>query len=868
MCGIIFSTIEPTEAFDLIKYRGPDNTTIEHIDINSVTGYFGHHRLNIIEVDNDSSVGNQPIKRIVNDSVNDSVNNSVNDSVNDSEIIPFRNGREAIILVCNGEIYNYKELSEKYSMSPQSDCEVIIDCYLEDPENFVSMSKLDGDFAFILYDPIRSRIICGRDPVGLKPLYYAVNNRDIIACSELKVIEKLMDYPVNHCPINSLMIMNLNGPDPVSVEFKVLSDIFSAVSIVDNSDSFDDSSDYQVIKQDINNLLTTAVRKRLDHTNKPVAVLCSGGIDSSIIATLATMIKGPGGLYGPDDLEVFTMKYNSGCSMDSMYATMLIKQLGIRSQEVTFDWNPDKAADTIEEIIRILETYDPNTIRASIPMYLLAKYISENTKYKVILSGEGADELFMGYNYFSICSPTDSEAQEESKRLVKNLHSFDILRAERCFSAHGLELRVPFLDRDLIKYVLGVPAKYKRTLVEKQLLRDSVSDIFNKFGIPDQILMRQKERFSDGVGFSWVQDLINSVTSIEIGPMNSLTTDRRLEIEKNYYKKVYQKLYKNELIIPRELPLWAEKQNGKSGNLLGPCGSSKGSFEEPVIDFESLIKQREDFIVPVLVPETPIVFPVPIRITHQEPLQNLVPDLINIEDIINNLLSVMPEDMLDKTKCSVTTKNVYNYITKNYSSNNSVVEISWNDTLHTNFLTIDDMKDLYNQYALENSIAYVYYDHLCGHTSHYFIMLFNYRQDFYLLQSAVFEYSLACWTGNISEYDRKLLDRQGLGGFDSFSFDDSFDDSSRLETLLKIKNNVPATQCRNVIDFLKDIAKLEGPTTELLQDVSGYCSLFEKLFACNMPVEKYKGLFDQESQTANKIGQFRFRVKSLGTKIV
>jgi asparagine synthase (glutamine-hydrolysing) len=847
MCGIIFSTLSVENSgtvensFNLIKYRGPDNTTImKHDD-----GYFfGHHRLNIIEIESPET-GNQPIIR------------------------------DDITLVCNGEIYNYRDINTNV----KSDCEVIIDTYKAD-----KLHELDGDFAFVLYDSEKCSLVIGRDPVGLKPLFCYMNDEDVIVCSEMKVIEDLLkknnidfgEDSIKSVPINSITTIDMFTK---IIDIKQLTDIFEKTCDEDCKD-FDE---YETCKTRVKGLLVTAVRKRLEHTNKPVALLCSGGIDSTIISLIGCALE--------PESEIFTMEYFSGTSMDSFYADMFAKSLDLKHHTVVYGqglcdglWRDpatkDLDSNIITEVIRVLETSDPNTIRAAVPMYLLAKHIAENTDYRVILSGEGADELFMGYNYFPICGPTS----EESRRLVRNLHSFDILRAERCFSAHGLELRVPFLDRDLIKYVLNIPAKFRNTIVEKQLLRDAFRDSFMKNQVPLQILDRVKERFSDGVGLSWVPDLINAICSLEWcnngGTKNPYpkTTNDRLETEKGYYKKVYNKLYKTVFLVPREMPDWADKHTVKEQNVLDteawPCEYNKHG-EVPVTDndFDTYLKNREDIVIRRDTDAQKIV---------SEKVTTKV-SFLEINELISELLHVMSEDMLDKTKCSVTSRNVFNYVISKYHREGHVPkQIAWNDTLQgissstlqgissstlqENYVTLSQMISMCGDYSLENQIAYVYYDHLCGYTSHYFIMIFNGRQEFYLLQSAVFEYSLACWTFNISPEDYNLL-TNGLveGSTDDYIKTLSDADKIRYKTLVKINNNIPARQSRNTIEFLYNLLYLEGPTNNLLDNGPEYCELFEKLFACDIAYEKFAGVLREESMAANKVAQFRFRLEPLCT---
>jgi len=267
-------------------------------------------------------------------------------------------------------------------------------------------------------------------------------------------------------------------------------------------------------------------------------------------------------------LHIFTLSLDAGSSSyDEFYADLFVSELHRKYPDIQYTKVKFKIEDglaIIEDIIKILETHDPNTIRASIPMFLLAKYIKENTDYKVILSGEGSDELFMGYNYFSMMKPTYEQAEKESLRLVQGLHSFDILRAERCFSSNGLELRVPFLDRDLISKVIQIPGQHRLPSngLEKSLLRSSFSEMFKELDISDRILFRSKERMSDGVGMTWIPSLINHCVEKEFersGNLQnkSLSTDDRMLYEKSYYKHIYDKHYKYNTILFRMLPEWS-----------------------------------------------------------------------------------------------------------------------------------------------------------------------------------------------------------------------------------------------------------------------------------------------------------------------
>lgn len=514
MCGILFynrnnantGTKTISEIFSVIKHRGPDSTSINFID----NLLFCHHRLSIINTGTNG--GEQPIIREIN-------------------------GKK-LVLIANGEIYNYRSFTNSLN-----DCEAIIDCYLNN-----KLQELDGDFSFVLYDQANQFIITGRDSVGLKPLYIGFSSTGMAVAfgSEMKVLAGI--EAVKHVNEHQINIFNRYYIDKSgTINFHD-----SCSSINYNLPIFPQT--YEYAQQAINYYLTNAVKKRITHTERPYAFLCSGGIDSVIVVAIAAYLGIP--------LHVFTLSLENVRSFDEMHADMfmsdIIKRFNKPQAQIQYTkvkFSTQDGLNIIEEIVKNLETYDPNTIRAAIPMYLLAKYIKTNTDYKVILSGEGSDELFMGYNYFGIKNPTFDQAEKESLRLIQGLHSFDILRAERCFSCHGLELRVPFLDRELINCVIQISGQYRLPVggVEKRLLRDS----FRNLGLQDRILNRQKERMSDGVGFTWVPSLINHcVKQFGIDP-NTLDTNQRMKYEKEYYLGIYKKNYQFDTILFREMPDWA-----------------------------------------------------------------------------------------------------------------------------------------------------------------------------------------------------------------------------------------------------------------------------------------------------------------------
>lgn len=524
MCGILFynrnsivgnGTKTISEIFSVIKHRGPDSTNINFIN----NMLFCHHRLSIIN----ASGGEQPIIREYKGNVN------------------------GLVLIANGEIYNYKNFTKS-----DNDCEAIIDAYLSN-----KLQELDGDFAFVLYDSVDNIIITGRDPVGLKPLYagfiQGTNGQQvpIAFASEMKVLSQIDNIiDIKEHPINTYNRFTVDNS--------------GTINFLDSCNSINfnlpiQPHPYNFFQQQIKNSLINAVKKRIIHTDKPVAFLCSGGIDSVIITSIAANLGVP--------IHVFSLALNSGNSFDEIHTDIFMKDLKYKFNHVQYTkvkFNIQEGINIVEEVIKNLETYDPNTIRAAIPMYILAEYIKKHTNYKVILSGEGSDELFMGYNYFSIKNPTPFQAEQESLRLIQGLHSFDILRAERCFSCHGLELRVPFLDRDLITLAIQIPGQYRLPVngIEKNLLRQT----FNDISINERILFRQKERMSDGIGYTWVPAIINYSVSQLGYDQDTLDTDLRMKYEKEYYLSVYKKYYKYDTLLFREMPDWCNSEGTDENN--------------------------------------------------------------------------------------------------------------------------------------------------------------------------------------------------------------------------------------------------------------------------------------------------------------
>ena len=361
-------------------------------------------------------------------------------------------------LMCNGEIYNFQSLKEKYSLNCKtgSDCEVII--HMAEKLGFPTiLPLLDGVYSIIYIT--NKRVWFARDYVGVRPLFYGITNKGGFAlasnaltlqsfCGKIVHLEPGWGY--YDIETRSIKTRSYMYPRPTPVKFKTI-----------GFNKIDKKSD--ILTKYINEILVQAVHKRL-MGDRPLGFLLSGGLDSSLIVSIAC------DLLGPENVKTFSIGIEG--SKDLENAQKVAKFLG--TQHTVVNFTPDEGFKAIPEVIRDLETYDITTIRASVAMWLLCKYIKNKTDIKILMSGEGADELFCGYLYFHY-APSPKELHKESLRLVKELYKYDVLRADRCVSSHGLELRVPFLDKDIVDLAFCLDGKIKmpKEGFEKDLLRSS-----------------------------------------------------------------------------------------------------------------------------------------------------------------------------------------------------------------------------------------------------------------------------------------------------------------------------------------------------------------------------------------------------------
>ncbi len=558
MCGI-FAVLNPDydknidklaeqniikEQFMKGRNRGPEFSKIDYQYLNMVLGF---HRLAINGLNNES---NQPIV--------------------------FKD----IVLICNGEIYNYKQLYNYVDVKPvtDSDCEVIIHLYLK--YGIVqTLNMLDGVYAFVLYDnrvnnKSTHNVYIARDPLGVRPLYklYNVNDNYNLFnlygfASELKCLEYFYNLNNHHYRLEQF------EPGTYSV-FQHGSKVQSQwEQIVTNKPYYIPSFPYNVSICDTEGVreefftniamcLNTAVIKRCNTTERPVACLLSGGLDSSLIAALVS------NYFSSMKIQIETFSIGLQDSEDIKYAKIVADYIGSKHTEIIV--SEDDMFNAIPEVIKSIESYDTTTVRASIGNYLIGKYISQNSEAKVIFNGDGSDELFGGYLYMHKC-PDDIEFDKETRRLLKDIHLFDVLRSDKSISSNGLEPRTPFLDRSFVNSVLSIPAYFRNhnnfKETEKYLLRNSFSEKYfcNIKGLsilPDEILWRKKEAFSDGVsshGRSLYQILQEKIAekinkeqeelqtrAINLEQDNAyFTFEANIETEKMYYKRIFDKEFPN-----------------------------------------------------------------------------------------------------------------------------------------------------------------------------------------------------------------------------------------------------------------------------------------------------------------------------------
>ena len=433
--------------------------------------------------------------------------------------------REKLTWVCNGEIYNWKELAAQYNITTVSgsDCEVLGPlyerfCELEIPlEEF--FRALDGVFALILVDEKRGRTIVGRDPYGVRPLYRFFKDYDhVIFGSEMK---SLIEFGVPEAfPPGHYQII-----DNVSHAGQEKS--YHEIPFLKNPHFIPEIEAMMAVRS----AFTAAVEKRLMTDRNDIAVTLSGGLDSSLVAALANRERLA---RGQSPIQTFSIGMHG--STDLFYAKLVAEYIGSVHTEIIM--TADEFFDAIPYVIRDIESFDTTTVRASVGNWLVAKWIREHSDCKIVLNGDGSDEVWGSYLYFNN-APSDHAYEAEVGRLLKDIHMFDVLRSDRCISSHGLEPRTPFLDKQFVAVARSIPTLFRRPVKgftpEKYLLRRAFEGL--KL-LPEEVLWRRKEAFSDGVSGekSWYE--ITQEKALEKVGVQEPTS------EKFYYRKLYREFYR------------------------------------------------------------------------------------------------------------------------------------------------------------------------------------------------------------------------------------------------------------------------------------------------------------------------------------
>ena len=475
-----------------VRHRGPDWSGIYSSD----NAILAHERLAIV----DPTSGKQPI--ISEDGLK--------------------------VIAVNGEIYNHKNLKNRfaadYNFRTESDCEVILALYEKKGINF--LNDLNGIFAFALYDSSNDKYLIARDHMGIIPLYMGWDKDDIFyISSELKSLEGVCDkielFPPGHY-LESSSINLVKWYDPEWVSYEHVKDSDTSIKAIHDS-------------------LSAAVKRQL-MSDVPYGVLLSGGLDSSITSALAKKFASKR-IESNDKQDAWYPQLHSFSvglkdAPDLKAARIVADHIGTIHHEINF--TVQEGIDAIRDVIYHLETYDITTIRASTPMYLIARAI-KSLGIKMVLSGEGADELFGGYLYFHK-APNAKEFHEETVRKLDKLHQYDCLRANKSLAAWGIEGRVPFLDKEFIDVAMNINPEdkmIKNGRIEKWVLREAFKDY-----LPESVLWRQKEQFSDGVGYSWI-DSLKDLVSKEVSDHNLENASKIYPIntprnkEEYYYRSIF-----------------------------------------------------------------------------------------------------------------------------------------------------------------------------------------------------------------------------------------------------------------------------------------------------------------------------------------
>ena len=522
MCGIsLFLQYQDDESYSEILYkyfkniskRGPDRSNYLEL-MNKVNMKIGFHRLSIMD---QSTKGDQPFK--------------------------YESKGNTIYVICNGEIYNYLELVEKeklidknFSLNSKSDCEIIGHLYLKyGIDNLVSV--LEGEYAFMICDVNMNsgnyKIYACNDRFGIRPLFVATSEKGFFLSSEVKGIplEIMKNYkidrfkPRNYC----LITKNNNEIDMKYTEYYNLSNIKTKIY------------DIEIAKKSIYESFFQCINKMVA-SDRNIGCLLSGGLDNSLVSSIVSYIY-----KNRYNKKIRTFSIGLEGSTDEYYAKLVSKY--IDSEHTHIILTEKDFLESLDQVIKTIETFDITTIRASTPQYLISKWISQNTDIKVLFTGDGSDELSGGYMYFHK-APSKDELHKENIKLLDNIHYFDGLRADRCIAGNGMEARFPFLNHNFVETYLSIDPKLRlpNKGIEKWLLRESFN---NSKLLPNEVLFRKKEAFSDAcssLNKSWYQIIQDYVDKLYTEQDVKLSCTKYTYLvpytkESLYYRDTFTKYY-------------------------------------------------------------------------------------------------------------------------------------------------------------------------------------------------------------------------------------------------------------------------------------------------------------------------------------
>ena len=566
MCGIwFFLSNKLSREFDAnlfksfisIKNRGPENS--EYKILNQLNTIIGFHRL--------------AIKGLVHDSANQPF---VHDTY----------GKTTYVM-CNGEIYNYLEIAKKYDieLTTGSDCEILYPFYKLFNEGRFNefINELDGEFAFAIIEVDKHKktlnFFFGRDQVGVRPLYVAYSPNEICFSSELKGLNaflhddkfKIKQFPPRHFCHMDLHKQTLDQFEESLVEYLNLESIKQTVD------------DFETATKLIREELIDSVRSRMN-SDRQFACLLSGGLDSSLISAIASQICRERGQV----LQTFCIGIDEN-SPDAIAAKKVAHHIGSDHQTIIIP--EEQWLNSVEDVIKIIESYDTTSVRASTGQYLISKWINENTDIKVVLCGELSDELWCSYIYCHN-APNEEEFQKEMLKLVNNVHFFDGQRVDRCVAGNELEARLPFARRKFIEAALSITTKLRMPSgkfkgVEKYLLREAFRGTNL---LPEEILFRTKEAFSDGISttkrswFTILQENIEKIYSEQEfkEKISKYKHNKPYSKESLYYREIFEKNYGTREEVAKLIPyFWMPNPTWKNcENIKDPSARVLANYDE------------------------------------------------------------------------------------------------------------------------------------------------------------------------------------------------------------------------------------------------------------------------------------------------